>query len=82
MANLLSDLVKALADGGIEQVPDGWKTAQQIAHESGKSRPRTSEVLRAGMRAKLIQTQVFRVRRGDKVYPVPHYRKMPERSDT
>lgn len=75
MADLLKNLVEALANGGIEEVPAGWQTAQQIASESGKSISRTGEVLRAAVWAGLVEVRPFRIRTGGKVYPVPHYRK-------
>lgn len=75
MADLLKHLVEALANGGIEEVPAGWQTAQQIANESGKSLQRTSAVLRAAVRADLVEVRAFRIRTSGKVYPVPHYRK-------
>ena len=75
MADLLKHLIEALANGGIDKVPVGWQTAQQIANESGKGLSRTKEVLRAAVRADLVQVQSFRICTGTKVYPVPHYRK-------
>lgn len=75
MADLLKHLIQALANGGIDKVPAGWQTAQQIANESGKSLSRVKEVLRAAMRDDLIEIRSFRVRTGGRVYPVPHYRK-------
>lgn len=75
MANLLAELVEAIANGGVEQVPAGWQTAQQLADESGKSLARTSEVLRQAIRAGLVEVRTFRIRTSGKVYPVPHYRK-------
>lgn len=76
MANLLAELAEALANGGVEEVPAGWQTAQQLADECGKSLPRTSEILRSGMRAGLVEVRTFRIRAGNKVYPVPHYRRI------
>lgn len=76
MANLLSDLVRALADGGIEPVPDGWHTMAELAREAGKSIPRASEVIRRGIAAGLVEVRTFRIRSGSKVYPVPHYREV------
>lgn len=75
MANLLAELVEAIANGGVEQVPAGWQTAQQLADECGNSLRRTREILRAGMRAGLVEVRTFRIRTSGKVYPVPHYRK-------
>lgn len=80
MASLLAELAQAIANGGVEQVPAGWQTAQQLADECGKSLPRTSEILRAGMRAGLVEVRTFRIRAGNKVYPVPHYRRKPDSS--
>jgi hypothetical protein len=75
MADLLKHLIQALANGGIEDPPAGWQTAQQIADESRKSLSRTKELLRAAVRADLIEVRSFRIRTGNKLYPVPHYRK-------
>lgn len=75
MADLLKHLIEALANGGIDKVPAGWQTAQQIASQSGKGLSRTKEVLREAVRADLVEARSFRIRTGGKVYPVPHYRK-------
>lgn len=75
MANLLKHLIAALANGGIEEVPAGWQTAQQIANDSKKSLQRTREVLRAAVKSDLVEVRCFRISTGGKVYPVPHYRK-------
>jgi len=77
MANLLAELVRALEDGGIEEVPAGWRTARDIAEESGKSLARASEILRDAVERGLVEVKVFRIRTGGKVYPVPHYRRKP-----
>lgn len=74
----IHELIAALANGGVEEVPAGWQTAQQLADECGKSLPRTSEILRAAIRAGLVEVRTFRIRAGNKVYPVPHYRRVPE----
>lgn len=76
VTSAIHDLIAALADGGVETVPAGWQTAQQLANECGKSLARTSEILRAGMRAGMVEVRTFRIRAGNKVYPVPHYRRI------
>lgn len=76
MANLLAELAEAIASGGVEQVPAGWQTAREIAEESGKSLARASDILRDAIEHGLVEVRTFRIRAGNKVYPVPHYRRV------
>lgn len=76
MANLLADLSAALADGGIEPVPIGWKTAKQLSTEYGYQSAQTRRIILGALEAGLMESRTFRIRTGARVYPVPHYRKV------
>jgi hypothetical protein len=74
MANLLADLAKALADGGIEMPDEGFLTAEQHAVASGLSVQQAGKILLAGIRAGKAERRNFRIRNGARVVPIPHYR--------
>jgi hypothetical protein len=76
MANLLADLAAALAEGGIETVPDGWKTARQMSDESGYRQAQTQRIIAMSIEAGRLEKRVFRIMAGERVYPVPHYRRV------
>ena len=76
MANLLSELAAALADGGIETVPDDWKTARELVRESGYKPAQGGRIIMEALNAGLLESRAFRIRSGQRVYPVPHYRRV------
>lgn len=77
MSNLLADLAEALRNGGIDTVPEGWQTAQQYAAEARLSLQRCHAILQQGINAGMVETKKFRIKTGERVYPVPHYRAKP-----
>lgn len=54
-----------------EQVPADWHTVRQIAEQTGYSIPHVSHLLR---RSADVETRKFRIRTGERIIPVPHYR--------
>jgi len=74
MANLLAELAAALASDGEETPPAGWKTPRQWADESGYSRSHTERLLYHGVSTGRVDRRSFRVRQGNRVLPVSHYR--------
>lgn len=76
MANLLADLAAALASDGIEEVPEGWQTARQLAEESGFGQAQTQRILSMSLAAGRMERRVFRIHTGTRVYPTPHYRRI------
>jgi hypothetical protein len=69
-ADLLSEERKVPA----EEVPDGWKSAREIAAETNKSLSHTSWLLRVGVAEGRIEMQKFSIDVGTRTYPVHHYR--------
>ncbi|NBW07796.1 MAG: hypothetical protein EBR82_07195 [Caulobacteraceae bacterium] len=74
--SFLKELATALQNGGLDEVPDGWETAERHAAEAGLSTPRTAEILKRGVSAGLVEVKKFRIMAGGRPYPVPHYRKV------
>lgn len=74
--NLLQSLQKVNAR--LDQVPRGFKTAEQWAAEWDLSRPHANKLLVAGTRQNppLVIMRRFRIANGvGRPYPVPHYAK-------
>jgi len=75
-----SKLLTALRDalkGHQEEVPDGWKTVQQLADEWQFSVSHTSRLITMGVRKGLIEVKRFRITNGNRgVFPVQHYRQI------
>jgi len=74
MANLLADLARALAEGGIETPPADFQTTAEHAAAAGLSVPLAGKILRCGVLAGKVERRNFRIRNGGRVVPVPHYR--------
>lgn len=55
-----------------DTVPEDWKTMREIAAELGLSTVHTSHFVRDLGDA--VECRKFRIKTGNKVYPVPHYR--------
>jgi predicted transcriptional regulator len=78
MANLLARLADAFS-AQVDEVPEGWRTADQIAAEAGKSTPTACRYLKQAIAAGLVEMRPYRIRSGTRVYPVPHYREIEKR---
>ena len=74
MANLLADLARALAEGGIETPPADFQTTAEHAAAAGLSVPQAGKILRCGVLAGKVERRNIRIRNGGRVEPVPHYR--------
>jgi hypothetical protein len=74
MANLLADLAAALADGGIETVPEGWYTAREMAASAGKNLSWAQKLIQRGIAEGLVESKPFRIRNAGRVSAIPHYR--------
>ena len=71
----LAALVNAVGgSGGVDEVPRGWYTAQQVAQARGVARCTAGEQLRRGVSAGTIQRRKFRVDCGNRIVGVWHYR--------
>ena len=59
-----------------ERVPDGWKTAREIAIELGLSENTVTTKLRRLIAEKKVETKKFTVQAGTRIIPVMHYRRI------
>lgn len=60
---------------GDEETPEvGYFTVEQWALKVGKSSSQTSTLLRKFVQAGRADRRKYRIKTGDKVYPVPHYK--------
>lgn len=57
-----------------EEVPDGWKTAIQLAQMTGRERSTITNRMSLLVRQGKAEMKRFRVMTGRGVYPTPHYR--------
>jgi hypothetical protein len=69
------ELAEALRGIAVEEVPEGWQTARQIAEEGGVSHERACHVVRKAFDAGLLDRKLFRITTGLITKHVPHYRK-------
>ena len=67
---LLSDEYASRA----ELPDDGYKTCEQIANELKKSVSYTSFILRRLEKRGKVDVRKFKIKTGNKYYPVPHYK--------
>ena len=67
---LLSDEYASRA----ELPDDGYKTCEQIANELKKSVSYTSFILRRLEKRGKVDVRKFKIKTGNKNYPVPHYK--------
>lgn len=66
-------LVAELA--GDEETPEpGYFTVLQWAEKVGKSQSQVATLLRRLLAAGKAECRKYRIRTGEKIYPVPHYR--------
>ena len=59
--NVLKELAAALAAGGADKPPEGWKTTAQWSAEGGVSERQTLAILTAGITAGKVEAKSFRV---------------------
>jgi len=72
-----ADLVawcSALVPNQVDEVPDGWLTAIDLAAKLSKSRDTVSNQLTCAVKAGRAEIKKFRVMTNRGAYPVPHYR--------
>ena len=75
LIDLITALEAELSAPAVDDVPDGWLTAQGWADLRGVSRPHTSRLLKTGVDAGRVEVRKFRVTTsGRGVYPTQHYR--------
>jgi hypothetical protein len=77
----LNDWASVLSKAGRgipDQVPPGFKLAEDIARETGRGLSQTGKYLREARRLGLVEEQKFKVDTGTKLYPTPHYRIIPQ----
>ena len=55
-------------------VPDGWRTAKEIAAEIRRSQSYASKMLNRLVSEGKLQRRKFRILTGSKMYPVDHYK--------
>ena len=74
---LKSALEDLLAGADVDEVPEGWKTAQEWADLMGLARNTVTARIANKIRDGLWELKKFRVyhENANKVYPTPHYRK-------
>lgn len=71
----LAALVSAVGgSGGVDEVPPGWYTVQQVAQARGVARCTAGEQLRRGVSVGDIERRRFRINCGDRVTAVWHYK--------
>lgn len=79
--NTLSAIDAALADldekGTADSVPAEWKTVDEWSRLQNKSNTTTSRKLRKLVNDGRWEQKLFRISTGERIYPVPHYRKKP-----
>ena len=57
-----------------DEVPKDWYTATEIAKQIGRSQPHTSKLLRTGVSDGSVERRDYRIKTGNRLYPVGHYR--------
>jgi hypothetical protein len=70
----LALLRREMDNANAEEVPEGWRTAQQWADAWGLKRPHTSGLLRAGTDSGRVEMREFKVKTAAGLRRVPHYR--------
>lgn len=68
------DLLRYLTEPVEEEIPEGWKTASQMAKELGRSHCRVMIALKEGIEKGLVETRMFKVRLNTMSRPVQHFR--------
>lgn len=71
--DILSKAARRVAD----EVPPGFKTAEEISAETGKSATQVRRYVKKAAKLGLVEVRKFSIPTGFKNYPVPHYRILP-----
>lgn len=77
LRNTMSEWLKAITDLvsiTCDKPPKGWKTATQIAEELKCSLSHAQRKILKLKEKGLVDSQTFKVKGDNKVYPVPHYK--------
>ena len=67
-------LYEAIQSNEVERVPEGWVTCNQFSEETGKSVAQVSKILSKGVKENRVEVKRFKIKAGDRVYPVLHYK--------
>ena len=76
--DLLNEALASIRDGGAETVPAGFMTVTDMARQCGGARPSMQRQLANLMHAGRLEVREFRVRAGQVLRPIPHYRLIPQ----
>lgn len=69
-----TDMLREVRIAGVEEVPEGWKTTNDIAEEAGMSASHTNKILRVAVKQGRAEMKSFSVKRNNRLLPIPHYR--------
>ena len=64
----------ALVPNEVDEIPDGWFSAADLANRLKKNRDTISGQISTAVREGRAEVKKFRVMTGRGAYPVPHYR--------
>lgn len=64
----------ALVPNEVDEIPEGWFSASDLADRLKKSRDTISGQISTAVREGRAEVKKFRVMTGRGAYPVPHYR--------
>jgi|694.fasta_scaffold03352_29 hypothetical protein len=73
----LALLRREMDNANSEEVPDGWRTAQQWADAWGLKRPHTSTLLSSGIASGRVAMREFKIPTTAGLRRIPHYRVKP-----
>lgn len=68
-----------LKTDGLEKVPAGWLTSDQISRQMGRANSSTRHMIVSQVRSGWLEMKKFRIQVGDRVVATPHYRPAPKR---
>lgn len=75
----IARLESHLKTDGIEKVPSGWLTVNQLAVEMGKAKSTISHIVADQVRSGWMERKNFRIQVGGRVVSIPHYRPAKKR---
>jgi len=73
-ANEWLELIQRAVLTKTDEVPLGFKTVQTISKEIGKSDCQTRRYLNQAIKKGLVESKIFRIETGQKIFPVPHFK--------